>query len=46
MTITVKNKREFKEKVLELRNKGYNIVTFWDTFAEMEKGDKFVTITK
>ena len=46
MTITVKNKKEFKEKVLELRNKGYNIVTFWDTFAEMEKGDKFVTITK
>lgn len=46
MTITVKNKKEFKEKVLELRNKGYNIVTFGNTFTEMEKGDKFITITK
>ena len=46
MTITVKNKKEFDQKVLEFRNKGYNNITFWKLFAEMEKGDKFVTITK
>ena len=46
MTITVKNKNEFDKTVLEFRNKGYNIITFWKLFVEMEKGDKIVTITK
>ena len=44
MKIIVKNKKQFNEKVLEYRNKGYMIITFWKGFAEMEKGDNMITI--
>ena len=46
MKITVKNKKEMKEMISDLRHKGFNIVTYWDDFVEMEKGDKFITIEK
>ena len=46
MTITIKNKKEFEQTVKELRNQGYNIITFSKMFAEMEKGDKLIIVSK
>lgn len=46
MTITVKNKKEFEQTVKEFRGQGYNIITFCKMFAEMEKGDKLIVISK
>jgi hypothetical protein len=46
MTIKVRTKKEFEEKVREYRENGYNIITFWKMFAEMEKGNEIVTIEK
>jgi hypothetical protein len=45
-TIKIKNKKEFTEKVREYRENGYNIITFWKMFAEMEKGNEIVRIEK
>ena len=44
--ITVKNHKEFTETVREYRNKGFNIITFWKDFAEMEKGNELVVIDR
>lgn len=46
MKITVKSKKEFEQKIKELRNQGYNIVTFWKMFAEMEKDNELIVISK
>jgi hypothetical protein len=46
MTITVKNKKEFDQTVMELRRQGYNIITFGKMFAEMEKGNNLIVISK
>lgn len=46
MTITVKNKKEFEQTVKELRHQGYNIITFCKMFAEMEKDNKLIVISK
>lgn len=46
MKITVKNKKELQEMITDLRHKGFNLVTLYKDFAEMEKGDKFITIEK
>jgi hypothetical protein len=46
MTIKVRTKKEFEEKVREYREKGYNIITFWKMYAEMEKGNEIITIEK
>jgi len=46
MKIKVRNKKEFEETVREYRQKGYNIITYWKMFAEMEKGDEIITIEK
>lgn len=46
MKIKVRNKKEFEATVREYRQKGYNIITYWKMFAEMEKGDEIITIEK
>ena len=46
MKITIKSKKEFEQKIKELRNQGYNIVTFWKMFAEMEKDNELIVISK
>lgn len=46
MTIKVRTKKEFEEKVKEYRANGYNIITFGKMYAEMEKGNEIVTIEK
>ena len=46
MTITTKTKREYEQKIKELRAKGYNIVTLGKKFTEMEKADKMVIVSR
>jgi len=46
MTIKVRTKKEFEAKVREYRENGYNIITFWKMYAELEKGNEIVTIEK
>ena len=44
--IKIKNKRQFEDKVTEYRQKGYNIITFWKCYAELEKGNDIVRVEK
>jgi len=46
MIIKVRTKKEFETTVREYRENGYNIITFWKMYAEMEKGNEIVTIEK
>ena len=46
MTITTKTKKEYEEKIKELRCKGYNIITLGKKFTEMEKANKMVIIIR
>lgn len=46
MRISVKNKKEFEQKIKEFRSQGYNIITFSKMFAEMEKGNNLIVISK
>lgn len=43
-SITVKTNKELDNITKEYRNQGYNIITFWKGFREMEKGDEIITI--
>lgn len=39
-------KKEFENKIKELRNQGYNLITLTKTFAELEKGNNLVVVTR
>lgn len=39
-------KKEFENKIKELREQGFNIITYTKTFAEMEKGNNLVIIKR
>lgn len=42
--MTTDSKKHLKSLVKDLREKGFNIVTYTDTFVELENESEFVTI--
>ena len=42
--MTTDSKKHLKSQVKDLRAKGFNIVTYTDTFVELENESEFVTI--
>lgn len=43
--IQAKNKKELQELIKEYREKGYFLVTYGYTLAELEKGKEFLVIS-
>ena len=39
-------KKEFENKIKELRNQGYNLITLTKTFAELEKENNIIVIER
>ena len=46
MTIRVKGKKNFEAKIREYRAKGFNIITYTSTFAELEKNNTLIVIER
>lgn len=46
LKILVKNKNEADEKTKELKQQGYNIITFYGIYRELEKGNNKIIIDK
>ena len=44
MIVKCKNKKEFNATIKKYRLEGFNIITFWKGFAELEKGDNIIII--
>lgn len=44
MILQCKNKKEFNATVKKYRSDGFNIISFWKDFAELEKGDNMIII--
>ena len=44
MKITVKNKKTWETEIKQRRAAGWQIITFWKRFCEMEKGNAIITI--
>lgn len=42
--IKAENKRQWNKLIKEYRNKGYMLITYWNTLAELEKGNQIVVI--
>jgi hypothetical protein len=46
MTIKVRNKKEFREKIAEYRRAGWMLITFVERLAELEKDNEIVVIER
>lgn len=44
--IKVRTKKELETQTKEYRTKGYMIITFTQTFIELEKGNELIVIEK
>lgn len=46
MTITVKTKKDFENKIKEYRIKGYNLITLSNKIAELENENEIIIIER
>jgi hypothetical protein len=46
MILQCKNKKEFNAAVKKYRSDGFNIISFWKGFAELEKGNEIIMINQ
>lgn len=46
MTITVKTKKDFENKIKEYRNKGFNLITLSNKIAELENENEIIIIER
>lgn len=46
LKILVKNKKEADTKTKDLRQKGYNIITFYGIYRELENNNNIIIIDK
>ncbi len=46
MTIKVRGKKQFENTIKEYRAKGYNIITFGNKLAELEKDNEIIVIER